>query len=156
MQLNPLFMAQALYQLGKFDTFVDNGDGTTTITRQTGYVVINAEDITSTSVETAGGSGYKFVRTKYNELPVDTTIVYGRQCGFSSNNYAVNRVGAYWGADKSITMDNTSGNDNNVSIVNNDCSTVDQFKALCPIQIQYKLAEATTENVITGLSIANY
>ncbi len=131
MQLNPLFMAQALYQLGKFDTFVDNGDGTTTITRQTGYYT-------------------KSTYTDYSWTPTDTTYGFA----FSLPNY----IGGAMGNAYANVETKTSGAWASLT----PCFDPVEVRIYVPrdytkpITIQYKLAEATTENVITGLSIANY
>ena len=52
----------ALYELGVYDTYIYNDDGTITITRQTGYLTINSEDITSgTTTSVNNENAYTYI-----------------------------------------------------------------------------------------------
>jgi len=55
--------AKNLYNLGAYDTFVSNGDGTVTITRKTGYFYVSPE---MTYVTISNNSGLKYI---FFELP---------------------------------------------------------------------------------------
>ena len=142
---------KALYNLGEFDTVDTSNEDYDLITRKTGYLTINTDNIRSTSVNTAPGSGINFVLTDLEIPASDASIPYGDQMGVSSNGYRVLRRSFYWSADLSIGSSATGdADDRSVYIANKSLTTVDQFKALCPIVCQYQLDSAYqhTEKVI--------
>lgn len=132
------------YNLGAYDTYVDNGDGTTTITRQTGYITINAENITS--VGTGAGNNVKYGATNIKVANADSSAT-GAIIGKASNGYNVAYINEYWVGDLTIAIYNNAY----IVVANNSLSTIEQFRTLCPITIQYKLASSYTEKVISNI-----
>ena len=131
---------EPLYNLGAYDTITANSDGTYTITRQTGYLVINAEDITGgTSI--SGGSKEYYYSYKTNKA-TNIFIDYNKIIGISNNDFVVKNIDAYWIGRKIIGLI-----DNEVAISFDSAKTQAEIQALCPISIQYKLATSYTEKV---------
>jgi hypothetical protein len=129
---------KSLYHLGTYDNAVENADGTVTITRQTGYLVINAENIVS--IETAGGSGITCALTNLVAKGIIVEADASTEVGKSSIGYECNGASGYWVGNNKIGL--YQGNtDYPISIGNNSFTTIEQFRALCPVYIQYKLAD---------------
>lgn len=131
---------KSLYNLGYYDTITENDDGTYTITRQTGYITINTEDITggsTTGVNASGAYTYKIDRKLNSFYEWDKII------GISNNEYKIKCISTYW------------VRPNEIGIITNDAISIGfetqktqaQIQALCPISIQYKLATSYTEKV---------
>lgn len=127
---------KSLYNLGYYDTY---DASTNTITRQTGYFTIEAQNIISTF--TSGGS--KVFCAETNIILPNATTDWNIEFGTSNIGYKVISVDGNWIFNKSIG--GIGGQ--SVKIANNDFTTIDQFKALCPINIQYKMTTSYTEKV---------
>ena len=127
------------YNLGYYDTIAANSDGTYTITRQTGYTTIEGSNILSTF--TSGGS--KVFAAETNIILPNAVTDWNQEFGTSNIGYKVVSVDGNWVFNKSIG--GIGGQ--NVKIANNDFTTIDQFKSLCPINIQYKMTTSYTEKV---------
>ena len=127
------------YNLGAYDTITANSDGTYTITRQTGYTTIEDSNILSTF--TSGGS--KVFAAETNIILPNAVTDWNLEFGISNIGYKVRSLDGNWIFDK--TIGGIGGQ--TVKIANNDFTTIDQFKALCPIKIQYKMTISYTEKV---------
>lgn len=132
---------QSNFELGYYDTITENDDESYTITRQTGYLTINAEDITSGTSISGGSKKYYYSYTT-NKL-VNVYSDYSHVIGISSNGFSVLNLDAYWIAANAIAL----GTNNEVAIGFDSAKTQAEIQALCPITIQYKLATSTTERV---------
>ena len=130
---------QSLYNLGAFDKITTNDDGTYTITRQTGYFTIEAQNIISTF--TSGST--KVFCAETNIILPNAVTDWNQEFGTSNIGYKVISVDGNWISDKIIG--GIGGQ--SVKIANNDFTTIDQFKSLCPIKIQYKMTTSYTEKV---------
>ena len=130
---------EPLYNLGHYDTITENSDGTYTITRQTGYTTIEGSNILSTF--TSGGS--KVFCAETNIILPNAVTDWNQEFGTSNIGYKVVSVDGNWIFNKSIG--GIGGQ--SVKIANNDFTTIDQFKSLCPINIQYKMTTSYTEKV---------
>jgi hypothetical protein len=135
-----------LYHLGAYDKPVDNGDGTTTITRQTGY--LNVVDLLDS-----------FYQYSWSEVIFEANIPLSiiTDIGQTSQwvNYTLNDMTNY-------TKDNvygTGSNNHSVSILNDrlaikdtsaNINTLKQYLSQHPLYIQYKLATSYQEKVITN------
>lgn len=135
---------KTLYNLGAYDSVVVNGDGTATITRQTGYLTINGLEQHS-----FGDMGNNYYR--YRVFGIDAAFDAGGGWGvfkasgaFSSYPHSVN------GYNRSIGIDAQS----NCFVIKTEEYTTDadivNYIKRNPITIQYKLASATQETVIAG------
>ena len=137
----------ALYNLGAYDSVSGN-----TITRQTGYLVIKAENIVS--IGTAGGSGTTYALTNlvaskvYVDSSSDTVI------GKSSISYDCNGKSNYWIQNKTIGLYQGTS-DYPISIGDNSLTSIEQFRALCPIYIEYKLSSSYPNYIIPDTSLLN-
>ncbi|AWW06086.1 MAG: hypothetical protein [Caudoviricetes sp.] len=131
-----------LYNLGAFDTEVSNGDGTKTITRQTGYLVINAENLSGTPHANQGRGIYVMLTSLALPLDADTSIF---ELGKSNIGKPVTNLSEYWLLANSIGF---SGANNIAISATTEAVDKDYFVNLCPIHIQYKLASFYTEQVI--------
>lgn len=131
----------SLYNLGAYDTYVDNGDGTTTITRQTGYLTIDdLMDVT-----------WNVQFDKY--LAIFKTLNCKDAYGITSNllktasdlNWDGKSGGIYYDYDTNRII---------LKAINIETLTITQWKEKLQklgFQIQYKLATPYTEKIITGL-----
>lgn len=133
---------QSLYNLGTYDKITTNDDGTYTITRQTGYLTINAEDITSGTGSSVNSSN-AYTYTIYKDINVinesaDTII------GISSKGFSVKIFDKNWTRAGEIGI---SKIEKTITIAFATEQTQAQIQALCPISIQYKLATSYTEKV---------
>ena len=129
------------YNLGYYDTITANSDGTYTITRQTGYVTITAEDITGGTYNVANSSNAycTTIIKNYNKCIYN----WDKIIGISSNGFEVRCLDFSWNKSNTIGINN----DNNIYLAFSTTKTKAEIQALCPIYIQYKLATATTEKV---------
>lgn len=136
---------KTLYNLGAYDTYTSNGDGTATITRKTGYVVINAEDCTSRDQSSVSGNYCCYTSIK----PQNVGGVFGATIGVSSNGYTVQNNNINFTPNLGIGLTNENGADSLV-IRNDSFTDVSQYRAICPIYVQFELATAAqyTEKVI--------
>ena len=134
---------KTLYNLGAYDTYTSNGDGTATITRKTGYIAINAEDCTSRDQSSVSGNYCCYTSIK----PQNVGGVFGATIGVSSNGYTVQNNNINFTPNLGIGITNVNGADN-VVIRNDSFTDVSQYRAICPIYVQFELATSYTENVI--------
>lgn len=131
---------KTLYNLGAYDTYTSNGDGTATITRKTGYVDLwrSGEEgyiLTAWGVASEGDNCY-YATIQYAEMVSGSAVYCGKYKTVSQSE-----VGT---ADKSIAV-------NSVSLVIHDSSittAADANAALYGVQAQYELATSYTEQVI--------
>lgn len=129
-----------LYNLGAYDT-ISNG----VITRKTGYITINAENITGIQSNT-NSSGYYPIYTNLI-TPSNILVSWSNQIGVSNTTFSVENINSSWIGNGEIGLYAT---DTIVIGVDNSTHTIDSVKAMCPIYIQYELANSYTENVIEG------
>lgn len=131
---------KSLYNLGAYDTYVDNGDGTATITRKTGYYKVPIENFVSD-----GTSLHVF--QQYIDIP-NAYSSYGNEDGYNhnaaSNTY---KLGNY-NADDTFYI---SG-DNYLRVKDTRYSSASALiSALADVGgmfIQYELVTSYTEDVI--------
>ena len=131
----------SLYNLGAYDTYVDNGDGTTTITRQTGYV--NIDDLLD------GIWDVKY--DKYLEIFKDLNC--NDSYGITSNLFKTAPDLNWDGTNSGIYYD-TNEDKIVLKAINLATLTNTQWKEKLQklgFQIQYKLATSYTEKIITGV-----
>ena len=139
---------EPLYNLGYYDTITANSDGTYTITRQTGYIVLDGvkHKFSEKSSSTHNGLFYNhdnYVKSnalKPSNTATDPTIICNlfetKQNDYLYNN---NEYGVSLYPDGAICVGLTTA-----------ITTIDDANAYLvqnPISIQYKLATATTEKV---------
>ena len=115
----------SLYNLGAYDTYVDNGDGTTTITRKTGYLDLSKKQDKISQYDNVW-------HYSYSNIP---TMLKGG--GLKSPGYTQ-------GNNKSTPFSLTHTTDE--FYINNNSTTVKPT-----IIITYELATSYTETIITGL-----
>ena len=134
----------SLYNLGAYDTYVDNGDGTTTITRQTGYKkLVGNENWYVDSVN--GGNLYQI-----NDFLTDIITHTGSDYVTKATVKSLNADYTYNNLDISFSVNQL----NYVFVRNPNYTTLDTFKEWLrknPISFQYKLSTSYTETIITGL-----
>lgn len=132
----------SLYNLGAYDTYVDNGDGTTTITRQTQY--LNADSSLNWNVNATGSYGTQwlfYLPTKAQAVkanlplsnditPTNKTFEYGYNFNATYNTFILCLPTSY----------------------NADIRTgLYEYLSKNPVSIEYKLATPYTETIITGV-----
>lgn len=131
---------KTLYNLGAYDAYTSNGDGTATITRKTGYIVINAEDCTSR--DQSGVSGNYCCYTSIS--PQNVGGEFGATIGVASNGYTVQNNNINFTPNLGIGLTNENG-----VVIRNDAFTdVSEYREICPIYVQFELATSYTEQVI--------
>lgn len=132
----------SLYNLGAYDTYVDNGDGTTTITRQTGY--LNADISLKWDINATGSYGiqwlFNFPTTMKeakanlplsgNITPTSNTFAYGYSFNTTYNTFILCLPTRYNANTRTGLYEYLSKN---------------------PVSIEYKLATPYTETIITGV-----
>lgn len=132
----------SLYNLGAYDTYVDNGDGTTTITRQTQY--LNADSSLNWNVNATGSYGTQwlfYLPTKAQAVkanlplsnditPTNKTFAYGYNFNATYNTFMLCLPTSYNA---------------------NTRTGLYEYLFKNPISIEYKLATPYTEKIITGL-----
>lgn len=132
----------SLYNLGAYDTYVDNGDGTTTITRQTQY--LNADSSLNWNVNATGSYGTRWLfylpttaqAVKANlplssdVNPTNKTFEYGYNFNATYNTFILCLPTSY-------NADTRTG--------------LYEYLSKNPVSIEYKLATPYTEKIITGV-----
>lgn len=135
----------SLYNLGAYDTYVDNGDGTTTITRQTGYWNSN-----NATVNVAESYHYtNGMRVQYDKV---SNIDSGEGEGKAKSNWA-------YGFEMISKPSNINYNSTAIWLgfpyifVNGkaDLTSALEYINKNPVSIEYKLATPYTETIITGV-----
>lgn len=131
---------KTLYNLGAYDTYTSNGDGTATITRKTGIIIVDGTE----NINVANDNGvmaiglYERALSDYASGHTDSpNIIYGSP--FATDN----RIGV--AADGTLYARSTS-----------NFTTADQCKAFFsrnPICLQYSLETAKTETVIDNVPL---
>lgn len=147
---------KSLYNLGAYDTYASNGDGTATITRKTGYVVINSENITTLNTD----NNIRYVETNVFITDVNGTA-WQHTVGKCSQPLTV-----MIGDDTSLIDGNVKNailirylisssfyNDGAIILQKENLETLQDYKNLCPLYIQYELATSYTETVIENQPI---
>lgn len=132
----------SLYNLGAYDTYVDNGDGTTTITRQTQY--LNADSSLNWNVDATGSYGTRWLFY----LPTTAQAVKAN-LPLSSDMNPTNKTFAY-GYNFNTTY-NTFILCLPTSYNANTRTGLYEYLSKNPVSIEYKLATPYTEKIITGL-----
>ena len=117
------------YNLGYYDTMVENSDGTYTITRQTGYLTYKSGDLGNVATSTSG--------LIYFNIDLPFNYNYG---GFISNIKYTTNPDIAWSSNEDIVVIANTGAVGDRRIYYKEGRTE-------PIYIQYKLATATTEKV---------
>ena len=133
---------KSLYNLGYYDTITENSDGTYTITRQTGDVILDGSE-DGWSIYLQGLWAYIKV---YNIIPVTNQNNVGQ---FITNRGPAVSITTMFHTSSGIQIAQDGETINirpNVSSINS-LDTFKQWLAQNPISIQYKLATATTEKV---------
>lgn len=146
-----------LYNLGAYDTFVSNGDGTVTITRKTGYINLNGSEPWETWRTNYGQSAALFI----TPIPcVISAIGSVGQISAVANGFEVRDENYTWGAQHSKAIafeaesERTGVNRITVSIIGiNSGETAKQYFSETPCYIQYELENPYTETVIENQSI---
>ncbi len=149
--------AKNLYNLGVYDTFVSNGDGTVTITRKTGYINLNGSEPWETWATNYGQSAALFI------TPIPCVISAIGAAGLISavaNGFEVRDENYTWGAQHSKAIafeaesERTGVNRITVSIIGiNSGETAKQYFSETPCYIQYELENPYTETVIENQPI---
>lgn len=132
----------SLYNLGAYDTYVDNGDGTTTITRQTQY--LNADSSLNWNVNATGSYGTQWLFY----LPTTAQAVKAN-LPLSSGMNPTNKTFAY-GYNFNTTY-NTFILCLPTSYNANTRTGLYEYLSKNPVSIEYKLATPYTEKIITGV-----
>lgn len=139
---------KSLYNLGYYDTMVENSDGSYTITRQTGYLKLDEvewwkPDISGTSYT------YNIFRTDYTNLNIEiknNETKWNIICNKYQTLPLRDSRKDVFNTDKAIGGRRDGGN--YLEISDSDYNDIDSFKAsLHNVYIQYKLATSTTEKV---------
>ena len=136
---------KSLYNLGAFDTYVDNGDGTVTVTRKTGYVVINGTEPWNPwgGSSTVTNKQYYLSKSE-NRMPSKLSPMLGAESFKNNRNYNIVTF-AIFNNDTNNIMGVT---DNEVQINIPASADVNDYLGQNPIYIQYELATSYTEKVI--------
>jgi len=139
--------ANALYQLGKYDTYVDNNDGSITITRQTGYAILTELDILSVNASSPVSASllvdfgvYSKVIPSSNSETITFTTNQGLEPKTANNLYNYNVSGISTQQDGKFTM--------RVK----DVADLATFKTYLPVCIEYQLTTSYTEKVIKNVA----
>jgi hypothetical protein len=136
-----------LYNLGAFDTFKDNGDGTATIHRKTGYYKVTADTTVNHNWEDLALISIKIPNANY------VTAVISNYKSFNSNDYV-----SYGSV---IAVCNLTENDDGIGLrittngVTGDATTKMAILVNAGIVIQYELSdsEAYTETILLNQPI---
>lgn len=132
----------SLYNLGAYDTYVDNNNGTTTITRQTHY--LNADSFLNWNTNATGSYGTRWLfylpttaqAVKANLplssdiTPTNKTFEYGYNFNATYNTFMLCLPTSY-------NADTRTG--------------LYEYLSKNPVSIEYKLATPYTEKIITGV-----
>lgn len=138
-----LLINKNIYNLGAYDTIVDNGDGTATITRQTGYVTLDGSEYWIAVAHDKGTPRYTIKKDPFTDLVTHKN----NELYWCANLYSTTASNNYTQSILSLAFD--SGNC--AIITQPDTSTVAEFKEWLsqnPVYVQYKLNTSYTEKVI--------
>jgi hypothetical protein len=132
----------SLYNLGAYDTYVDNGDGTTTITRQTGY-----KNYSEYFLANYGNWGFRRNGSSSGyEIGKDETNILGEITDTYKSNY-FKAVDVWWN-------ENSYASSRNWLSLPKSYTTKEsyvEFFSKNVVIFQYKLVSSYTETIITGL-----
>ena len=124
-------------ELGEYD-YIDNLSHL--VIRQTSNIItINAENITGVK-EGVNSNGNYVAYTN-----IDTTGAvddWDTVCGVANNGFAVRVLESSWVRGQTLGV-----NQNTLFIGSDTCSTLEEFRALCPIQFVFKKKTPTTESI---------
>ncbi len=144
-----------LYNLGVYDTFVSNGDGTVTITRKTGYAYFDGSEDEEWRYQSTTPSNHRMYLE--NIVPGITKTQTNDNIKFVANTAEIT-AGESWGATNTgVGIENyNSGELFNVvyfapqfnNFDDNDLNEFRKFLSENPIIIQYELENPYTETVI--------
>ena len=153
--------AKNLYNLGVYDTFVSNGDGTVTITRKTGYAYFDGSVSERWEHQSTTPGNYR--------MKLDNAI-FGitKEQNNSNVKFVANKneitASQSWGASNTgVGIENASDEGKTFNVVyfssqfnKSDANTLNEFRIFLaenPIYIQYELENPYTETVIENQSI---
>ena len=142
---------KSMYNLGAYDTFTDNGDGTATITRKTGYLYLDGSDDETYSVWGTDGA-FTLDRRNTNFVGVD----YQQKSHAVANVLVLSREAQDGSTQKCVSMaqmaeQTKSGRFLFIKTVDSSLTTVDLFRSYlsnAPIYVQYETQTSYTEEVI--------
>lgn len=146
-----------LYNLGAFDTFVSNGDGSVTITRQTGYIVLDGSDDELWVKPSEQNPGFRFT------CNASTTLfnLYGSISASMPYGYLLNNSGYVASSFNNANSGNVTkgfsfSTGKYLSIYDNRFTSLSDFKnylSLNHLIIQYRTASHIAEKVIINQQI---
>lgn len=148
-------MDKSLYNLGAFDTYVDNGDGTVTVTRKTGYIKLDgSEEWAAQHIESPDG----YYRMVCSSIPVVPDFGGG-------SSSVLNCAANYPPKTSSQTSQGIEGvaisGSGQPVIYNSNYNTetsVDSFKqwlSVNPIYLQYQTSTSDTKTLIANVPLNN-
>ena len=146
---------KSLYNLGAFDTYVDNGDGTVTVTRKTGYIKLDGSEEWAAQAISSSDGYYRMVCTSIPVVP---------NFGGGSSS-VINCAANYPPKTSSQTSQGIEGvaisGSGQPVIYNSNYNTeasVDSFKqwlSVNPIYLQYQTSTSYTETLIANVPLNN-
>ncbi len=141
-----------MYNLGAYDTFTDNGDGTATITRKTGYLYLDGSADENYSVWGANKDGrFIFLKVVENYVAVD----YHVKSHAVANVLVSSRFEQNNSSKKCISLAQTSEQAYSdflfIKTMDSNLTSLELFRSYLsanPISVQYELQTPYTEDVI--------
>ena len=140
---------KSIYNLGAYDTFVDNGDGTATITRKTGYTVLDGSDDEKWG---PGDSFFRWLNWSVDIGAVQNTLynLPGLKANFPTYS---------WGELQTLNEGISNYYHLRVKIASieassNNLEAFKQYLSQHPIYIQYETETSYTETVIDNQPLA--
>lgn len=140
---------KSIYNLGAYDTFVDNGDGTATITRKTGYTVLDGSDDEKWG---PGDSFFRWLNWSVDIGAVQNTLynLPGLKANFPTYS---------WGELQTLNEGISHYYHLRVKIASieassNNLEAFKQYLSQHPIYIQYETETSYTETVIDNQPLA--
>lgn len=142
---------KSIYNLGAYDTFVDNGDGTATITRKTGYTVLDGSD----------DEKWMFLDTDHVFLWINWSVYVGavRNIVYDLPGLKANFPTYSWGQLQTLNEGISHYHHLRVKIASieassNNLEAFKQYLSQHPIYIQYETETSYTETVIDNQPLA--